>query len=141
MEKNRKILLGTSAALLIAGGTIASCTNPDDSVAPAPQKESAEKKTAPERADLLNFTLDNRSQPGLTDIWVKYEIKNSSTEKSDYQIDWEVVNATGQRVEDSTEYVNNVLPGQTAKGDYPTSLQTTNGMKVNITSFDRTGSP
>ncbi|MGR4852139.1 hypothetical protein [Streptomyces sp. LARHCF252] len=34
--------------------------------------------------------------------------------------------------------IKNNSPGQTTKGEYPTTLKSTEGIKLNITSFNRT---
>jgi hypothetical protein len=41
-------------------------------------------------------------------------------------------------VGNGTELETDVLPGQTARGESPTTLKTATGIKLNITSFDRT---
>ncbi|MGW1778832.1 hypothetical protein ACWCQQ_06775 [Streptomyces sp. NPDC002143] len=56
-----------------------------------------------ERADLISFQLDDRSQAGITDIWVAWTIKNSSSEKSDCSWDWEAIDANGTRLENGTQ--------------------------------------
>jgi len=89
---------------------------------------------------VVRFQFDDRSQAGFTDIWVVWTIKNNSGEKSNYTWDWEAVNATGTRVENSSELETDVRPGQTATGEFPTTLKTTQSIELNITSFDRTAS-
>jgi hypothetical protein len=119
--------------------------NRDESTMPAPgeatTKASPQEKTPEtrgERADLLSFQSDDRSAVGITDVWVVWTIRNSSREKSDYSWDWEAVDADGTRVGNGTELETDVLPGQTARGESPTTLKTATGIKLNITSFDRT---
>ncbi|MER5397667.1 hypothetical protein [Streptomyces sp. NPDC002599] len=106
--------------------------------AKSPQEQKREAQG--ERADLTSFQLDDRSQAGITDVWVAWAIKNSSSEKSDYSWDWEAVDASGTRLENGTQLETDVQPGQTARGDSPTSLKGVKGIKLNITSFNRTAS-
>ncbi|MEU9893192.1 hypothetical protein ACIBCS_10420 [Streptomyces phaeochromogenes] len=119
----------------------------DEGTTPAPSKTATdttprEKTQEPrgERADLVGFRLDDRSAAGITNIWVVWTIKNSSSEKSDYSWDWEAVDADGTRLADGSQLEINVQPGQTARGEYPTTLKTAKGIKLNITSFNRTAS-
>ncbi|MEV6168549.1 hypothetical protein AB0L99_10050 [Streptomyces sp. NPDC051954] len=93
-----------------------------------------------ERADLVSFQLDDRSQAGLTDIWVVWTIKNSSSERSDYSWDWEAVDAKRTRLTNGSELETAVQPGQTARGESPTTLRSATGIKLNITGFNRTAS-
>lgn len=93
-----------------------------------------------ERADLISFQLDDRSQAGFSNIWLVWTIKNSSSEKSNYSWDWEAVDASGTRLEDGSQLETNVQPGQTARDEYPTTLKSVKGIKLNITSFNRTAS-
>ncbi|MEU3277787.1 hypothetical protein [Streptomyces antibioticus] len=117
----------------------------DEATTVAPSGTATEKSSrAPareaqgERADLISFHLDDRSQAGITDIWVAWTIKNSSSEKSDYSWDWEAVDASGTRLQNGTQLETDVQPGQTARGEYPTSLKSVKGIKLNITNFNRT---
>ncbi|MGC9539525.1 hypothetical protein [Streptomyces sp. UG1] len=105
-----------------------------------PQTTPTQDEEARERRDLVKFALDDRSVSGVKSIWIVWTITNNSSEKSDYTWDWEAIDANGVRVDDSTQYVTNVLPGQTTTGDFPTTLDTAN-VKLNITKFDRTASP
>ncbi|MER0243968.1 hypothetical protein AAHZ94_18560 [Streptomyces sp. HSW2009] len=142
------VLAVTTVTAVVALGT--ACNDDDDSTTPAPKSETKEDATPShkakepkgkaERADLVRFELDDRSQAGITNIWVVWTVKNSSGEKSDYTWDWEAVDATGTRVENSSEFVSNVQPDQTATGEMPTTLKSTEGIKLNITSFNRTAS-
>jgi hypothetical protein len=94
-----------------------------------------------ERGDLISFRLDDRSQAGITDIWLAWTIKNSSSEKSDYSWEWEAVDADGTRLENGSQLETDVQPGQTARGEYPTTtLKSAKGIRLNITSFNRTAS-
>jgi hypothetical protein len=86
----------------------------------------------------VNFQLDDRSQAGITNIWLVWTIKNNSSEKSNYSWDWEAVNASGTRLANGSQLETDVQPGHTAKGEYPTTLKSTKGIKLNITSFNRT---
>ena len=140
--------------MAVSGATIAGCgTDGDGGSSPAPtettktdaqktdQGESPqggrEEPGADERKDLISFKLDDRSQAGFTDIWVTWTIKNSSSEKSNYTLAWEAIDSSGKRVANSTEYVTDVQPGQTATGEMPTVIKDAN-VKLNITDFDRT---
>ncbi|MFD5324811.1 hypothetical protein [Streptomyces sp. NPDC127092] len=115
----------------------------DEGTTPAPSRTAGEGTQQPggERADLVSFQLDDRSAAGITNIWVVWTIRNSSSKKSDYSWDWEAVDAGGTRLTSGTQLETNVLPGQTARGEYPTTLKTAKGVRLNITDFDRTASP
>lgn len=123
-------VIGLGAAVSIyetSGDTPATSSSPSK----APEKS--------ERDDLLSFRLEDRSSSGIADFWVGWQIRNHSSEKSNYTFDWEAVDTnTGKRVGYGTEYENNVLPGQTAVGDMFTTLKTSEHVKLNITDFDRT---
>lgn len=95
-----------------------------------------EQEAAAERKDLVRFAIDDRSVSGFENIYLVWTVENKSAEKSDYSWDWEAVAPNGDRLDDGTVYVSNVLPGQIAKGDTPTLLDTAN-VKLNITDFDR----
>jgi hypothetical protein len=119
----------------------------DESTTPAPSRTatdttSREKTQEPqgERADLVGFRLDDRSEAGVTSIWVAWTIKNSSSGQSDYSWDWEAVDAGGTRLTNGSQLETDVQPGQTARGEYPTTLKSVKGIKLNITSFNRTAS-
>ncbi|MFJ9004222.1 hypothetical protein [Streptomyces canus] len=61
---------------------------------PAPwPRWSSSSSPAGERADLISFKLDDRSQAGITNVWLVWTIKNSSSEKSDYSWEWEAAQA------------------------------------------------
>jgi hypothetical protein len=120
--------------------------NDDESTTPAPRGTT---ETAPqgemresrgERADLISFQLDDRSAAGITNVWLVWTIKNSSSETSDYSWEWEAVDASGTRVANGTELETDVQPGQTARGESPTTLKGVKGIKLNITRFNRTAS-
>ncbi|MFF0083634.1 hypothetical protein ACFYR1_28555 [Streptomyces canus] len=128
-------------ALVIASGDKDDSTTSAPSATPtAKTKQGQTREPARERADLISFKLDDRSQAGITNIWLVWTIKNSSSEKSNYSWDWEAVDADGTRVEDGSQLETNVQPGQTARGEYPTTLKSVKGIKLNVTSFDRTAS-
>ncbi len=138
--------LGAVVVILIVVLVIALGDDEDEST-PAPTRTPATKpaKEQPEepkgeRADLVSFRLDDRSEGGLTNIWVVWTIKNNSSEKSNYSWDWEAVDADGTRVENGSQLETDVQPGQTAEGEYPTTLKTAQGIKLNITDFNRTAS-
>ncbi|MBC7268360.1 MAG: hypothetical protein H5T76_06495, partial [Streptomyces sp.] len=76
----------------------------------------------------------------ITDIWLVWTIENSSSEKSDYSWEWEAVDASGTRVANGSELETDVQPGQTARGETFTTLKTVEGVKLNVTSFNRTAS-
>ncbi|MFF5185183.1 hypothetical protein ACFY30_15590 [Streptomyces sp. NPDC000345] len=127
------------AVLVIAG------EDGDEATTPAPGRTTSSRTPQArtqgprdERADLISFQLDDRSAAGITDIWVVWTIKNSSSEKSDYSWDWEAVDADGTRLVNGTELETDVLAGQTARGESPTTLNSATGIHLNITSFNRT---
>ncbi|WP_020136174.1 hypothetical protein [Streptomyces sp. 351MFTsu5.1] len=127
--------------LVIASGDKDNSTTSAPSATPtAKTKQGQTREPASERADLISFTLDDRSQAGITNIWLVWTIKNSSSEKSNYSWDWEAVDAGGTRVEDGSQLETNVQPGQTARGEFPTTLKSVKGIKLNVTKFDRTAS-
>ncbi|MFK4100136.1 hypothetical protein ACI2L1_08645 [Streptomyces sp. NPDC019531] len=117
----------------------------DGSTTPAPSTSSTAKtqqgrtqEPEGERADLVSFKLDDRSQAGITNIWLIWTIKNSSSEKSNYSWDWEAVDARGTRMANGSQLETNVQAGQTARGEFPTTLKSVQGIKLNVTSFNRT---
>ncbi|MFF4583912.1 hypothetical protein [Streptomyces sp. NPDC001388] len=133
------VLVIVVAVLVIAGedGDEATTPAPSGTTSPrTPQAKTQEPRS--ERADLISFQLDDRSAAGITDIWVVWTIRNSTSEKSDYAWDWEAVDADGTRLENGTELETDVLPGQTARGDSFTTLNSTKGIHLNITGFNRT---
>ncbi|MET9833361.1 hypothetical protein ABZ078_29575 [Streptomyces sp. NPDC006385] len=149
--KHRGIASVFVALAAATGLALGGCTTEDDDSTPAPTRETQteerqeespqggrEDPGANERSDLINFKLDDRSQAGITNIWVTWTIKNNSSEKSNYTWDWEAVDANGTRVASGTQLETNVQPGQTATGEFPTTLKETQGIKLNITDFDRT---
>ncbi|MGH3311602.1 MAG: hypothetical protein ACRDP3_13625 [Streptomyces sp.] len=118
---------------------------------PKPQEPSKEKTETPstpppgnERKDLTSFTLDDRSQAGFDDFWLTYEVTNKSSEKSDYLIEYDVVDTrTGKRVFNSELIEDSVKPGQTAKGEEPVLVEEGTpfrNLKVEVTDFNRTAS-
>lgn len=109
---------------------------PEEKPAAEPEPRTDEQEAATERKDLVRFAIDDRSVSGFESIYLVWTVENNSSEKSDYTWDWEAVAPNGERLDDGTVYVSNVLPGQTAKGDTPTLLDTAN-VKLNITDFDR----
>ncbi|OII61264.1 hypothetical protein BJP40_06820 [Streptomyces sp. CC53] len=134
-------LLSTAACTATSGG---STTPPAEETTPppattAPADPAAEEETR-ERKDLVSFTIDDRSDFGIKNIWITWTITNNSSEKSNYRWDWEAVTPDGTRMANSTQFVTDVLPGQTTKGDFPTTLDTAD-VKLNVTDFDRTKSP
>jgi hypothetical protein len=127
--------------LVIASGDKDESTTSAPSTTPTAKTQPGQtREPAGERADLISFQLDDRSQAGITNIWLVWTIKNSSSEKSNYTWDWEAVDAGGTRVEDGSQLETNVQPGQTARGEYPTTLASVKGIKLNVTSFDRSAS-
>ncbi|MGW6736884.1 hypothetical protein [Streptomyces sp. NPDC055013] len=131
-------------AVIVVVVLVVSAANDDESTTSAPTDAATEnapqgeKEPQGERADLVRFQLDDRSVAGLTDVWVVWTIKNSSSEKSDYSWEWEAADAGGTRLANGTEWETAIRPGQTARGDSPTTLDSANGVKLNITSFNRT---
>jgi hypothetical protein len=154
--KHRRIASVVVAMVAAGGLALGACNTSDDESTPAPTGETQTEERKPdqgkqpqggredaqtnERKDLIRFKLDDRSQAGIADIWVTWTIKNNSSEKSTYTWDWEAVNVNGTRVSNSTELVTDVQPGQTTTGDMPTTLDSVSGIKLNITSFDRSES-
>ncbi|MFI8258900.1 hypothetical protein [Streptomyces filamentosus] len=131
-------LIAVATAFGLAFGT--ACSS-DESSTPAPEGETTAERSpegASERADLVSFKLDDRSQAGITNIWLTWTITNNSGKKSNYSWDWEAIDANGTRVANGTQLETDVQPGQTATGEFPTTLKSTEGVKLNITSFDRT---
>ncbi|MFF5983155.1 hypothetical protein ACFY78_30350 [Streptomyces olindensis] len=136
------------ATVAVAGLALTTACGGDDESTPAPKGETTtaaspeanepEPQGRSERDDLVRFELEDRSQAGITNIWVVWTIKNNSSEKSTYSWDWEAVDAQGTRVANSSQLETDVQPGQTATGEFPTTLKTTEGIKLNITSFNRT---
>ncbi|WP_186776915.1 hypothetical protein [Streptomyces salinarius] len=149
------VIAALAAVAAVVGPALVGCTTADDSSTSAPSGESrAEEQQAGkegnaepqggrtesgqgERDDLRAFEIDDRSQAGFQDIWVTWTIKNQSSEKSNYSWQWEAVDPDGKRLYNSTEYVTDVQPGQTATGESPTALRTPD-VKINITGFERT---
>ncbi|MFJ7772205.1 hypothetical protein ACIQ1J_28405 [Streptomyces sp. NPDC097107] len=118
----------------------------DESTTPAPGRTTTgntaretpqETEGGGERADLAGFEPDNRSAAGGTGIWVVWTIRNGSGEESGYSWDGEAVDADGTRLENGTQLETDVRPGQTARGEYPTTLRSTKGVELNVTGFDR----
>lgn len=151
-KHGRRISSALVTAVAVAGltlGTACGSSN-DEGSTPAPKGETTTQSTPQEekkeqepqgrseRADLVNFQLDDRSQSGITNIWLVWTIKNNSSEKSNYSWDWEAVNASGTRLANGSQLETDVQPGQTAKGEYPTTLKSADGITLNITSFNRT---
>lgn len=138
------LFVAVVVGLAIAGsmGSKHTPTAPPPAATATQTPEPAPKPTpAPnERDDLNYFTLDDRTADGFVDVWVKYAVTNHSSKTSDYEIRWEAVNnATGVRVGNSTEFVTNVAPGQTATDAMPTVL-TGGNVTLHVTSVDRTES-
>ncbi|MFB6902508.1 hypothetical protein [Streptomyces hydrogenans] len=129
------------AVVTTSGLAFGAACSSDESSTPAPEGETSAQRSpegASERADLVSFKLDDRSQAGITDIWLVWTIKNSSSKKSNYSWDWEAIDASGTRVANGTQLETDVQPGQRANGEFPTTLKSTEGVKLNVTSFDRT---
>lgn len=124
--------------VIASGDKDESTTSAPSTSATAKTRQGQTQEAAGERADLVSFKLEDRSQAGITNIWLVWTIKNNSSEKSNYSWDWEAVDAGGTRLEDGSQLETNVLPGQTARGEFPTTLKTVKGIKLDVTSFDRT---
>ncbi|MDX3641425.1 hypothetical protein [Streptomyces sp. MB09-02B] len=147
--KHRSIVSAFVSLAAVSGLALGGCTTEDGESTPAPTQETQtneggeepqggrEEPEANERQDLLSFKIDDRSQAGITSIWVTWTIKNNSSEKSNYSWDWEAVDANSTRVANGTQLENDVQPGQTANGEFPTTLKTSD-VKLNITDFNRT---
>lgn len=142
MNKRLKasIVLGTSGFALILGAAACETGTDGDATTKAPPAKSGLRPTPtanPESEDLTSFEIDDRSVSGLINVWLTWTITNSSSEKSDYSWDWEAVAPNGDRVASSTEYEQNVRPGQTVKGEIPTALNRAD-VKINVIEFERT---
>ncbi len=120
----------------------------DESVTPAPSKTVTEGRRANDLAGDDGRTPGRASRPPRLPvgrslalrgprIWIVWTIKNNSSEKSDYLWDWEAVDASGTRLDNGTQLVTDVQPGQTARGEDFTTLDSVQGVTLNITSFDR----
>ncbi|WP_343243817.1 hypothetical protein [Streptomyces sp. SID13726] len=128
-------------ALVIAAGDKNESTTSAPSATPtAKTRQGQKREPAEERTDLISFQLDDRSQAGFSNIWLVWTIKNTSSEKSNYSWDWEAVDVDGTRVDDGSQWETNVQPGQTARGEFPTTLKSAKGIKLNVTSFNRSAS-
>lgn len=46
----------------------------------------------------------------------------------------------GTRVANGSQLETDVQPGQTARGEFPTTLKSVKGVKLNVTRFNRTAS-
>ncbi len=120
------------------GGSAPPTTEASEAAQDTPKATPSEKG---EREDLVSFELDDRSQAGISNVWVVWTIKNNSSKKSNYTWDWEAVDANGTRVANSTEYVTDVQPGQSSKGEMVTVIKSVDGIKLNVTSFERMMAP
>ncbi|MFJ7022517.1 hypothetical protein ACIQUW_29565 [Streptomyces sp. NPDC101117] len=153
-RRSRGCLWGCAGALVVVVAigiavVVTAGNDGDDSTTAAPSTASAPSATAPqgetrkatnERDDLTSFQIDDRSTGGFSDVWLTWTIRNNSSEKSDYSWEWEAVDSGGTRLANGTELETAVQPGQTTKGETPTTLKTVQGVKLNITSFNRTRS-
>ncbi|MEU3886891.1 hypothetical protein [Streptomyces sp. NPDC029041] len=138
------VVLAAASGLALGG-----CTAEDDGSAPTPTQTAQtseggeepqggrEEPEAGERQDLTSFEVEDRSEAGITNIWLTWTIKNNSSEKSNYSWDWEAVDANGTRVANGTQLENDVQPGQTATGEFPTTLKSAD-VKLDVTDFNRT---
>ncbi|RPK89726.1 MULTISPECIES: hypothetical protein [Streptomyces] len=142
-------VIAVAAAIGLAFGTACTADSSGDGSAQSPKETSGSSQDTPkatpsgkgEREDLVSFRLDDRSQAGMTDIWVVWTIKNHSSKKSTYTWDWEAVDSAGTRVANSSELVTDVQPGQTSKGEMFTVIKDADGLKLNVTSFERMAAP
>lgn len=108
--------------LVISSGDKDESTTSAPSTTPTAKTKTQQRQTgepAGERADVISFQLDDRSQAGISNIWLVWTIKNSSSEKSNYAWDWEAVDAAGTRVEDGSQLETNVQAYRTARGSSP----------------------
>jgi hypothetical protein len=125
-------------------GTLAGNGTGGRAIHPAPNRTTtAPHKVVPvpnEKADLTSFTLDDRSQAGITDIWIRMEITNHSSKKSDYMIEWQAVDAAGVRIDSGTEAVLGVLPHQATTQPVLTTVDHVQGVHLDIVNIDRTAS-
>lgn len=147
-RRSRGCLWGCAGALVVVVAigvavAVVAGNDGDDSTTSAPTATTPQgetRKGKSERDDLTSFQVDDRSQAGINDIWLTWTIRNNSSEKSDYSWEWEAVGSDGTRLDNGTEIETAVQPGQTAKGETPTTLKTAQGVKLNITDFERTAS-
>lgn len=142
----KKILVGIAVGivLLIA---MASCAGSEQTEPPATTKadntgdDTVEATEPKEIKDVTSIKMTDQSEYGISDIRVKYEIKNHSSKKSDYSVEFEIINdATKDRVYDSSVFEQNVKPGQVVTGEDMTTLEKIKGHTLKITSVDRTES-
>ncbi len=148
--RSRGCIWGCAGALGVVGVIIVvvlliTLGNGEETTTPAPNETTTgsatqEAQTDTERQDLVSFQLDDRSTAGIKDIWLVWTIRNSSSEESDYSWQWEAVAADGTRLENGSQLETDVQPGQTAEGEFPTTLKDADGVELNITKFDRTAS-
>ena len=125
--------------LAIASGDNDKSTTPAPSTAPTAKTQQGQTpEPEGERGDLISLQLDDRSQAGISNVWLVWTIKTSSSETSNYTWDWEAVDADGTRVGNGSQFETNVQSGQTARGEFPTTLKSVKGLKLNVTSFNRT---
>lgn len=153
----RRLIASIFASVLmtVGGTTFVACGGADDeggsTPAPTGERQTEERDTdqgespqggredseADERKDLISFRVEDRSQAGIDNFWLTWTIKNNSSEKSNYTWDWEALDASGTRVANGSQFETDVQPGQTATGEFPTTLKTAD-VKLNITDFNRT---
>ena len=89
-----------------------------------------------ERKDLTRVTLSSPDVIGAQ--YVSYTLTNHSAKESDYVVKFQVLDAAGNRVDNSLFVESNVEPGQTVKGK---SLVTgSTGERVRVTDVERTQS-
>ncbi|MFJ8584736.1 hypothetical protein ACIRD2_08760 [Streptomyces sp. NPDC093595] len=133
------------AAVAVGAGLVfGSACAADPSTAPTPsgetttrQTQSATPDTGGERkhGDLVRFELEDRSAGGTADIRVVWTIKNNSDHTATYSWKWEAVDAKGVRVAGKSQPATEVKPGRTITGEHRTTLKTTEGITLNVTSF------
>lgn len=119
-----------AAVVIVVVVLVVALGDSDDSTTPAPtttatmnasQKQPQEPEE--ERADLLSFRPDDSLEAGVTNIWLVWAIKNSSSEKSDYAWKREAADADGTRLAKGSQPTTDVRPGQTVRGESPTTLK------------------
>ncbi|MER7960322.1 hypothetical protein [Streptomyces sp. NPDC096030] len=87
-------------------------------------------------ADVQSAVVEDRSENGVTNLWLKIVVRNQSAEEANYSIDWEAVDAAGVRVDNGTMLVTDVAPGQTATEESPTLLDRKD-VQIRVTSVER----
>ncbi|MFF9868195.1 hypothetical protein ACF1G0_22795 [Streptomyces sp. NPDC013953] len=145
MSQHQRRVGPVIAAVAVGAGLVfgSACAG-DPSTTPTPSGETTTRQTQSatpgergdaERGDLVRFELSDRSAGGTSDIRVVWTIKNNGDRTATYSWEWEAVDAKGDRVAGKSQPATDVKPGRTITGEHRTTLKTTDGIKLNITSF------